>query len=427
MAKAKWTDSSAARELLSRVKKLRLKSGQQCIVIRGQKGFKSAFDSDGFDNYLMLLKELVRFNNEVPDAVKTGMVNDAVWESADNEKLNEGYVGGIIKRIESKYLAQQTQKYYLVTGVSITGLKNKRTIRTPKSKIIIYNYFPQKFKSTYDFQKVKTLYPHINQMRYSWLTVEIYARCIHSAAEIAFEELDYWRGIFNIYVNYNQNRRSFGKPKPINQIGKYPYSSLHTECGESANPQYWFEPNHSSEDSSFDASVKYDEFKKFYKVLSTDICNSGNLSFFTRTLSRYCIALDTSNMNSSFLSLWSLLESLTFTGHDKYDVTIARTLVLFKDKFKTKLELETLRNKRNMAIHSGSEFEEAEKYAYLLLNIIHEYIFFLVNAITKSKSQNQLKATLDLPINKEKLEELRHGFEEKIEQLELIEQLINIE
>jgi hypothetical protein len=427
MAKTKWTNASSVKELLSRIKKLRLKSGQECMMIMRKKEFKSAFDSDGFGNYIMLLKELVRLDNEVPDAVKEGMVKDAVWEAADNEKLNEGYVGGIIKRIESNYLAQQTCKYYLVTGVSITGLKSKRIISTPKAKIVIYNYFPQKFKSTYDFQQVKTLYPHINQMRYSWVTVEICARCIHSAAEIAFEELDYYRGIFNIYANYNQNRTSFGKPAPINKIGKYPYSSLHLESGERATQLYWFEPNHSSEGSSFDASINYDKFKKFYQGLSTDICNSGNLPFFTRTLSRYCVALDTSNMNSSFLSLWSLLESLTFTGHDNYNVTIARTLVLFKDKFKIKLELETLRNKRNMAIHSGSQFEEAEEYAYMLLKIIHEYIFFLVNAITKSKSESQLKATLDLPINKKKLEGLRHKFEEEIEQLELIEQLINIE
>lgn len=63
----------------------------------------------------------------------------------------------------------------------------------------------------------------------------------------------------------------------------------------------------------------------------------------------------------------ALLEALTFTGHENYDVTIARTLVLFKDKFKLKLELEILRNKRNNAIHSGSQFEEAERYAHMLM------------------------------------------------------------
>jgi hypothetical protein len=427
MTKSKWTDSSSAKELLNRISKLKLKTGQQCMMILSNKNFKSAFDSSGFDNYAMLLKEQARFNSEVPDSIKQEMVNKSIWESADNNKLEQGYVGNILKRIESEYLAQDSRCYYLVTGVSINGLKSKRTIKTPKANLVISNYFPQKFKSSYDFKQAKALYPRINNKCYSWVTVQVSARCVHSAAEIAFKELDYWRSIFNIYCNFNQNRTSFSKPSPINKICKYPYHSLHLENGDRATQLYWFEPNSSTEISSFNMSEKYDEGKSFYQKLSSDVCNSGNLAFFTKSLNRYCSALDTSNMNSSFLALWSLLESLTFTGHDNYDVTIARTLVLFKDKFKLKLELEILRDKRNMAIHSGSQFEEAEKYAYMLMNIIHQYIFFLVNAITKSKSINQLKSTLDLPLNKSKLEKMRLQYEDEMEKLTLIEKLINIE
>lgn len=426
MSKSKWINPSSAKELINRIAKLKLKSGQQCMMIRGNNNFKSAFDSSGFDNYAMFLKEQARFNSEVPDAIKQEMVNKAIFESADNDKLEQGYVGNILKRIESEYLAQESQCYYLVTGVSISGLKSKRTIKTPKANLVISNYFPQKFKKSYDFKQAKDLYPRINNKCYSWVTVQVSARCVHSAAEIAFEELDYWRSIFNIYCNYNQNRTSFSKPSPINKICKYPYHSLHLENGDRATQLYWFEPNYSPEISSFNIADKYYDAKKLYQGLSRDMANSGNLSFFKKSLSRYCTALDTSNMNSSFLALWSLLESLTFTGHDNYDVTIARTLVLFKDKFKLKLELETLRNKRNMAIHSGSQFEEAEKYAYMLMNIIHQYLFFLVTAITKSKSINQLKSTLDLPLDKSKLTEIRQNYEDEIEKLNLIEQLIKI-
>jgi len=427
MSKSKWTDSSSAKELISRIAKLKLKSGQQCMMIKSHKNYSSAFDSSGFDNYTMLLKELARFSSEVPDAVRQGMTNRAIWQSADDENLHDGYVGNVLKKIEAEYLAKAPQIYYLVTGVSITGLKSKRVIKTPKSSITISNYFPQRFKKTYDFKQATLLYPRINNKCYSWVTVGVTARCEHSAAETAFEELDYWRGILNIYCNLNQSRTSFSKPSPINKVCKYPYHSLHIENGDRATQLYWFEPNFSTEVSSLNISEKYDESKRFYQKLSADICNSGNLPFFTKSLNRYCSALDTSNMNSSFLALWSLLESLTFTGHDNYDVTIARTLVLFKDKFKLKLEMEILRDKRNMAIHSGSQFEEAEKYAYMLMNIIHQYIFFLVNAITKSKSINQLKSALDLPLNKSKLEKMRLQYEDEMEKLTLIEKLINIE
>lgn len=212
MVKSKWTDPTSAKELLTRIGKLKLKSGQKSMMILSNKNFKSAFNSSGFDSYAMLLKELARFNNEIPDSVKQEMMDKAIWKSADDEKLHDGYVGNVLKGIESEYLAQASQKYFLVTGVSITGLKSKRVIKTPKSSITISNHFPQKFKSNYDFKQASSLYSRLNQKCYSWVTVEVTARCIHSATEVAFEQLDYWRGIFNIFFNYNQNRTS-GLPR----------------------------------------------------------------------------------------------------------------------------------------------------------------------------------------------------------------------
>lgn len=375
----------------------------------------------------MLLKELTKFHHEIPDVVKTELVQKAIWKSADDKKFHEGYVGNMLKRAEKEYLAQSSQKYFLVTGISITGIRNKRLIKTQNSLITISNYLPKKYKSSYNFKQALSLYPQINQKAYSWVTVEVTARCIHSATELALEQLDYWRGIINIYFNYNQSRTSYSKPAAINKIFKYPYHSLHLENGDKATELYWFDPNYCNAIKSFDITDKYDKSKKFYQALSRGIDNSGESLFFIKVLNRYCSALDTTNMNSSFLTLWSLLETLTFTTNENYDVTISRTLVLFKDKFKFKLELETLRNKRNMAIHSGCQLAEAEKYAYILMNIIHEYIFFLINAIEKSKSREQLISVLDLPLNKNKISKIRQGYESEIEKLDLIESLICIE
>ncbi|MEQ3441551.1 hypothetical protein ABMY47_09175 [Pseudoalteromonas sp. BZP1] len=427
MAKSKWTDSSSVNELLSRIEKLKLKDGQQCGMIVTKKSFKSAFNSRRFDNYLMLLKELVRFDSEVPDAVKEQILHDAVWHAADMEQLQSGYIGGQIKKLEAEYLAKESKKYYLITAVSITGLKSKRLIKTPKSIITISKYFPKKFKKSYDFQEVHTVYPKINQKCYSWVVIEVCARCEHAAAEVALEQLDYWRGIFNIFFNHNNTRTSFGKPAPINKITKYPYHSLHMENGDKASPFYWFDPNFSYETSSLDVSKSYERAKVFYHKLSSGIEDCGSRKFFLEILNRYCVSLDTANMNSSFLAMWSLLESLTFTGKENYDVTIARTLILFKDKFHLRLELELLRKKRNMAIHNGQQFEEAEKYAYLLMNIIHEYIFFLVVAIRKSKSIEQLTSALDLPPDKAKLLKARQQLDDEIKKLDLLESLIRIE
>ncbi|MBB1438873.1 hypothetical protein H5202_09335 [Shewanella sp. SG41-4] len=426
MNKSKWTDSTAAKEIISRIAKLKLKANQSCMMLLTHNNYKSAFDSAGFDNYLMLLKELVRFDGSVPESLKQSLVKQAVWRSADDDKLHDGYVSNMLKIIEAEYLEKPFEKYNLVTGVSIVGLKRTRVIKTSKAIIKITNSLPKKFKKTYDFKEVSSLYPKLDNKSYSWVVVEVNARCIHSAAEIALEQLDYWRGIFNLYFNYNQTRTSFHKPSPINKISKYPYHSIHLDNGDRATPLYWFDQNFNYDFSSLDVSGKYAKANVFYKKLSRGICNSGYISFFINILNRYSTALDTTNMNSSFLAMWSLLESLTFSGQDNYDVTIARTLVLFTDKFKVEQELKILRNKRNMAIHSGNQFEEAEKYAYILMNYIHEYIFFLVNAISKSESIEHLKATLDLPLSRVKLTEIRKKLKSEIKSLDLIENLINI-
>jgi hypothetical protein len=427
VAKSKWSDQSSAKELIDRISQLQLSEGQKCVMILRKKEYKSAFDSQGFDTYILLLKEIARFDNSVPEAMKSGMIKTAIWKSADNDKLNDGYVGNVLKRLETEYLKARLQKYVLVTGISINGLKNKRVVETFKSKITVSSSFPQKFKKSFDFKQAETLYPSVSNKCYSWVTVEVHARCIHSATELAFLELDFWRGIMNIYFNYNQSRVSFSKPAPINKILKYPYQSLHLENGDRASDFYWFDPSYSSEHSSLNVNGRYDDAKKLYTKLSKDIIKSGEVSFFVNILNRYCSALDSNNMNAAFLSLWSVLEALTFTGRDTYDVTISRALVLFKDRFKFNAILSTLRKKRNMAIHSGSEFEEAEEYTYLLLSIIHEYIRFLMNALTQAKSSEQLKGMLDLPIDAHKLLDIRGGLNDEIEKIDLLEKLIKIE
>jgi hypothetical protein len=93
VAKSKWSDQSTAKELVERISKLQLASGQKCMMIMTFKDYKSAFDSQGFDTYAMLLKEIARFDSEIPEATKSGMIKNAIWESADNAKLNDGYVG----------------------------------------------------------------------------------------------------------------------------------------------------------------------------------------------------------------------------------------------------------------------------------------------------------------------------------------------
>lgn len=286
---------------------------------------------------------------------------------------------------------------------------------------------PKKFKNHYDFPESKKLHPNTNENAYSWVTIKILSRCSHSAADKALQELNFWIGILNIFYNYNQNRISLSIPQPINKIRSFPYHSLHLESGEKATTEYWYNLNHSINGTSIHADENFKLAMKFFNKIKKNIIKTKKYDLFLSILNRYCDSLETSDMNRSFLGLWSLLEQITFTGKNTYDVTINRAIFIFKDKFLTKQILETLRNKRNMAIHTGETFEEGEKYTYLLLSIVNKYIIFLVDTFQKVNSKEKLINILDLPTENQKLVQLNQEHMTHIEDIKLLRKIIRVD
>ena len=65
----------------------------------------------------------------------------------------------------------------------------------------------------------------------------------------------------------------------------------------------------------------------------------------------YCQAFDLYDWEASFIKLWSLLEFLTATKNNSYDITIKRIKFLYKDTEDTHQSLTYLREFRNSLVH----------------------------------------------------------------------------
>ena len=140
----------------------------------------------------------------------------------------------------------------------------------------------------------------------------------------------------------------------------------------------------------------------------------------------YTDTLESNDMNKSFLNLWTILEMLTFTMKDNYDVTIQRAMLLFEDKFLTKQELNLLRDKRNMAIHSGSQLGDAEEYSYMLLAYVNELIIFILNIMVKVNDDDSIKQILDLPPSDLKLKNIESKAIKEIKRIAVLRKIITI-
>ncbi|TMX38440.1 hypothetical protein [Vibrio sp. Hep-1b-8] len=424
MAKSKWKDDSIAKELIARISKCQ--SNQSSGVKRLHQNYKSSFDGSEFEKYMSLLQENIRFG-DIPKNVRDQALFTAIFKSADDNKLNSGYVSNILKHEEAKYLAKPYQEFFLVTGVSVNGLKSKLRVRTELAEITISKGFPKRFKANYDFESVKKSYDKINLKAFSWVVVKVSARCFYSGATLALEELSYFLGVINHYLVAGGRRQSFGRVDPISKVRKFPLHYLYNHDATLATPIYWYEPHFSLKGATYSYDQEFKDACTHFRKLHKTILKTKRYRFFRTVFGQLTDALETNDMQKVFLNLWALLEKLTFTQKDNYTTTINRTLVLFKDKFLASQELELLRQKRNMAIHTGEQVDQAEDYAYMLYGYIRHYIFFILDIMLKVRLDDDIKSLLDLPTTSAKMQEYEDALDKQLKQACLLKELIRLD
>ncbi|UTM60127.1 hypothetical protein L4174_018890 [Photobacterium sp. CCB-ST2H9] len=426
MAKSKWKDPLAAKELIQRLSELKFNVGDSHGLVRMQQNFNSAFNNTNFDLYELLLKEQYRFSEDIPEFKRDIFVSEAIFQAADKDMLNAGYVAEQIRKQQEKYLLQPVQSYTLITKISLAGIKSKVKVKTPRSSIVISKYFPNIFKNHYDFDFINKSCVDLNELNYSWVTVTVSSRCENSAVSKSLSELSFYLGVINLFYNYGHDRKSYGmRFEPVNKLRRFKYHMIHFSSGEQASNLCWYESNFADYAKSlhYERDNFQDANRKYRKLLKS-IESINRYSYFRTVFNRYVEALESTDMNKSFRSLWSLLETLTFTQKDNYNVTIHRTVALFKDRFLMKQKLELLRERRNMAIHSQTDFSDAEQITYMLMRIINAYIFAIINVMKVASSENQIKAVLDLPYDTQKLNDLESTTQSSLENITIFKKLI---
>jgi hypothetical protein len=135
------------------------------------------------------------------------------------------------------------------------------------------------------------------------------------------------------------------------------------------------------------------DFEKRVRRRLSKISYAGELE---KAVRRYSRALDSRDFNKAYLELWSVLESLTFSVTDRYDVTIRRTLFLWKDKDFNKQILEHLRNYRNRMVHAGLNSEEIETLVRQLRGYVEGLLLFHLFNRQNFADMNQVGEFLDL-------------------------------
>lgn len=395
---AKWTDNNRIpHNIIGRLDKMKSIHNDGTITF-----------SDGleFYDYRTALFSAIVLSNDIPDVVKSEMISKSISETAKSGTLKADKLLKEISKQESAYSKKPLTDFVLITNMSIKPLVTLRNIMVNGCRIKFSGFLPKKLNSArknflkYNKNHVFGDMPSF----YTVITITARGRSDLEAGECALNAINTIRSIWNLYYNRGIGTGiSSGRREPVNKIVLGPLHSLHLKSGEFE--RFWYETKYVRPLATKDISSDLPNLRQFEKkVRRITLSSSATIKEkIMKGLLWYVSALDEWDHESAFLKLWSLLEFLTDTTEDRYDVTIRRMASICKDTDFHKEILEHLRKCRNGTIH----LNQSPEYAYTLMFQIKRYvetllIFYLFDGGHFNDTE-EIKEYLSLSSNKDSL------------------------
>jgi hypothetical protein len=342
-----------------------------------------------FENeYVVVLGNIIKLNEKISDNEKNRIIRNSIKATDKAGNITSKSIISSIFRLEKEYLKLPEKTYKVLTSISILGLRKKFIFNN--STIVIWPKLNDVFKSNYYDQAKQAKMQLFDDLPkfYNLVSISLKARTPTEAIERGLDNINFIRGVLNININSKTSRRSSGgRRKPINKIIIGPVHTCHLQNGDLALNNYYFETDYNGQVTSIQNSL---ELKSAFDYMS-EFRNLFNKSHYKKDIKkaiiRYCQALDTTNWNASFISLWGILESLTgFSSVSNYDKCIKRVSNLFKNERYHYSILQSLREYRNNTVHDSVVSNNIETCLYQLKYYVEFLIQFHVNNVFNFQS-----------------------------------------
>ena len=228
--------------------------------------------------------------------------------------------------------------------------------------------------------------------------ISMRARDAPVAVEKALRALDLLRACWCFSTNMEMEWQG-ASWLPINKVRLAAVHTCHLLNGEAAGGSVWFEPYQGKEPP---AKVDSKAAKSAEKILV--LLRSSPLSTeLEEAMLGYVRALDNSDQNAAFLSLWTVIEQLVSTGNGESNSVVKRCAFLFEDgEYHTEV-LKHLVQYRNEFVHAGRSTSQAKTNCYQLQVYFRALVKFYLGQKKFFSTLADANAMLSLSSNRETL------------------------
>lgn len=361
----------------------------------------------GFGDSSIVLSSMLAFNDAVPEIEQRKIINKALSVAGKRGQLTVASFLKQVNVLEGDYLKVPPQRFCVVAQISIAWTIKLPKTRLDDSVLVFSNKIDKRFSKPREKIIENAKHSILGEFprRYSYVKAFNQARSSEEAAQNGLDDIDFVRGIWNMFINKRTLMRdSSGRRDPVNKIVLGPIHTLHLKNGNKAGDSWWYEPQYQAPISPIQDEKKIEEFKKYYLSARKHMKGHPYIPELRRFVIRYTRALDTRDWEDAFIKLWGLLESLTHTLYDSYKLTIKRAFFPFHDRAYHKQVLIHLKNYRNRSVHVGAESHNIESMMYQLKKYVEALIEFHFAHGKKFGSLENTAKVMDLSVEKDELE-----------------------
>ena len=371
-------------------------------------GDPAGFLSGGFatSDFSLILGGCIEFHPDLPEFERKKILISVSFDSAIARPITANSLLKQCSKLEQEYLALPKIQFRLLSEISLLW-----TIDVPRTKVgqttITFN--PKRVKGFAERSRLlndsRAELGFVLPNHYKRLSALVSARTPFEAAEMALNGIDLMRASWNLAINRGKIwRYSSGSPSPVNEIRLSPFHTVHDSTGTLATETYWYDPGYAKPASLYSDKPQFSGLQEFAKKIRVKLAQLPYRQDIESALIRYVRALDSADLNDTFLRLWSLLEYLTDSGHDPYKVAIRRAVFMFKDRERAQLVLTHLTQHRNRFVHAGSDSNEIESLVFLLKRHVDSLMLFhLVNSFGFT-TRGEAAKFMDLPPNRDEID-----------------------
>lgn len=300
----------------------------------GSRNGQVTFEGYRLSHVAAALHSCLCFDVGMPEREERGVIAEAVSSVGRVDKLTAPKVLRAITEREACFSARSEEPYILVTSVSARHFEGIGAEELGGATFAFDRFVPEPFGSQHEEARRNSEQhvlgrlprPGITMRSYTGVRVSVSGKSQEEAKERALDSLDLLRGMWNLGINRNiGDRTSVGMRTSNNKVSLGPVHSLHHPDGQLVG-RPWLETDYAGPVISYRMGCDWGYVKEYEKWVREELGRIPYRRDLEEVTRSYARALDRRDWDTSFVRLWAVLETLTYTGRVPYEMTEKRTL-----------------------------------------------------------------------------------------------------